>query len=108
VSGLRFQYDSTAPFGHKVLLDTVEVNGQPLDAGRSYSFTAAEQVYGALAVVLHVPAEIIAILPTYAFDAVRSFVDAQKTLDDRTSGRIFDVAAVRRHDKDGHGCRDHR
>jgi 5'-nucleotidase/UDP-sugar diphosphatase len=94
VSGLRFQYDSTAPFGHKVLLDTVEVNGQPLDAGRSYSFTATEQVYGALAFVLQVPAEIIAILPTYAFDAVRSYVTAHHELVLGTSGRIRDVAVV--------------
>lgn len=100
VSGLRFQYDSTAGFGQKILLDTVEVGGLPIDPGALYGFTATEQVWGALSTLLHIPTEDLIILPTYAFDAVRSYVGSRPELIFTTSGRIRDVAAVPREKKD--------
>lgn len=108
VSGLRFRYDSTAAFGHKILPETVYVGDQPIQTGSYYSFTVTEQIYGALAAVFQMPMQNVAVLPTYAVDAVRSFVDAQKKLDDRTSGRIVDVAALHKHGKNDHGCGDRR
>jgi 5'-nucleotidase/UDP-sugar diphosphatase len=100
VSGLRFQYDSTAGFGRKILLDTVEVGGLPIDTGALYSFTATEQVYGALASLLHIPTENPIVLTTYAFDAVRSYVNSRHQLVFSTSGRIRDIAAIPRGKKD--------
>ena len=101
VSGLRFQYDSTAGFGQKILLDTVEVGGLPIDTGALYSFTATEQVYGALASLFGIPTENPVILTTtYAFDAVRSFVSSRHQLVFTTSGRIRDIAAIPRGKKD--------
>jgi 5'-nucleotidase/UDP-sugar diphosphatase len=100
VSGLRFQYDSTAGFGRKILLDTVEVGGLPIDTGALYSFTATEQVYGALASLLHIPTENPIVLTAYAFDAVRSFVNSRHQLVFTTSGRIRDIAALPRGKKD--------
>jgi 5'-nucleotidase/UDP-sugar diphosphatase len=94
VSGMRFQYDSRASFGHLILRDTVEIGGLPLDAGGSYSVTATEQIYGALALMLHVPTQNPVTLATYAFDAVRAYADTRGALVPETSGRIRDVAAV--------------
>lgn len=100
VSGLRFRYDSTAGFGEKILLDTVEIGGLPIDTAALYSFTATEQVYGALAFVLRIPTENPFVLPTYAFDAVRSHVGSRHELIFTTSGRIRDVAAIPKGKKD--------
>ena len=97
VSGLRFQYDSTAGFGKKILLDTVEVGDLPVDPGALYGFTATEQVWGALSAQLHIPTENVNILTTtYAFEAVRSYVGSRHNLIFTTSGRIRDVAATPR------------
>jgi 5'-nucleotidase/UDP-sugar diphosphatase len=96
VSGLRFRYDSKAGFGRKILLDTVEIGGLPIDLGALYSSTATEQVWGALSTLLGIPTENVNILPAYAFDAVRSFVGSRHQLVFTTSGRIRDVAAVPR------------
>lgn len=94
VSGLRFRYDSRAGFGRKILLDTVEVGEQPIEAGALYSFAATEQVWGALSTLLQIPTEDLNILPTYAFEAVRSYVSSRHELVFMTSGRIRDIAAV--------------
>lgn len=105
VSGLRFQYDSTAGFGRKILLDTVEVGGLPIDPGALYSFTATEQVWGALASLLHIPTENVSILTAYAFDAVRSHVSSRANLIFTTSGRIRDISATPRGNPGGNGDR---
>lgn len=105
VSGLRFQYDSTAGFGRKILLDTVEVGGLPIDPGALYSFTATEQVWGALASLLHIPTENVTILATYAFDAVRSHVSSRHNLVFTTSGRIRDISVTPRGKPGGTGDR---
>jgi len=94
VSGLRFQYDSRARFGHKVLTDTVEVGGAPLVAGQLYSFTATEQIYLALVYMLGMPVQDYVQSQTYAFDAVREYVSSRPKLGFTTSGRIRDIAAV--------------
>lgn len=95
VSGLRFQYDSAAAYKHKILLETVEVGGVPIDPAGTYSFTTTEQIWGALAAVLGMTTDAPVILPTYAFDAVRSYVIAHHELVLGTSGRIRDTAAIR-------------
>ncbi len=93
-SGLRLQYDSTAPPLQRILLDTVEVGGQPLQAGQFYSVTVTEQISAALAFVLGLPMTDVVTLPTYAFDAVRSYAISRHVLSFATSGRIRDVAAI--------------
>ncbi|CAA9339240.1 MAG: 5'-nucleotidase [uncultured Nocardioidaceae bacterium] len=40
VSGLTYTYDSSQPSGSRVVRDTVEVNGEPLEEGRTYRVTA--------------------------------------------------------------------
>lgn len=59
-----------------------------------YSFTTTEQVWGALAVLLGMSTDSLVTLPTYAFDAVRSYVVSHHELTLGTSGRIRDIAAI--------------
>ncbi len=94
VSGLRFRYDSTAAYGHKIVPGSVEVGGLPIEPARLYSFTATEQVWGAMALLLGMSTDSLVTLPTYAFDAVRSYVVSHHELTLGTSGRIRDVAAI--------------
>jgi 5'-nucleotidase/UDP-sugar diphosphatase len=94
VSGLRFDYDSSAPFGQKILLDKVHVGGHKLLADQLYSVTVTEGVYAALKYGLGLKMQDIQNLPDLAFDAARSFVSRRGELGPAASNRIRDVAAI--------------
>jgi 5'-nucleotidase/UDP-sugar diphosphatase len=97
VSGMRYDYDSTAPPMHKVLLDTVHVGGPKIVLDQVYSVTVTEQVYLALAYVLGMKIEQDPgpqTLSAYAFDAVRALIAERGELGLATSNRIRDVAAI--------------
>jgi 5'-nucleotidase len=89
VSGMRFDYNSSFPPSHRILLDTVHVNGHPFVADQLYSVTVTEGIFAALG--LPVEAETLSDL---AFDAVRSLVTLRGELGPAASGRIRDVAAI--------------
>jgi 5'-nucleotidase / UDP-sugar diphosphatase len=94
VSGMRFDYDSSAPYKQKILLDTVHVNGHKLVLDRLYSVTVTEGIYSALKYLLGLPMQNIQKLPDLAFDAARTLVAARGELGLGTSNRIRDVAAI--------------
>jgi len=94
VSGLRFDYDSRAPFGQKVLSDTIHVGGHKLLENQLYSVTVTEGIYAALKYALGLKMQDIQKLPDLAFDAARYFVAQQGELGPATSNRIRDVAAI--------------
>lgn len=102
VSGLRLDYDSsaTAPYGdnfgsrHKILGDTVHVNGHKLQGDQLYSVTVTEGIFAALTGVLGLPVQDVQALPDLAFDAARSLVVLRGELGLATSNRLRDVAAI--------------
>jgi 2',3'-cyclic-nucleotide 2'-phosphodiesterase (5'-nucleotidase family) len=103
VSGLRFDYDSSAdepydgdPFGaiHMILPDTVHVGGHKLVASQLYSVTVTEQIYAALKYMLMMPMQDKQTLPDLAFTAVCSLVVQRGELGLATSNRMRDIAAV--------------
>jgi 5'-nucleotidase/UDP-sugar diphosphatase len=99
VSGLRFDYDSSAPFGQKILLDTVHVGGHKLLADQLYSVTVTEGIYTALKYALGLKMQDIQKLSDMSFDAARYFVALRGELGPAASGRIRDVAAIPKNTK---------
>jgi len=99
VSGLRFDYDSSAPFGQMIMLDTMHVGGHKLLADQIYSVTVTEGIYAALKYVLGMKMQDIQELPDLAFDAARYFVSLRGELGPAASGRIRDVAAIPKNTK---------
>jgi 5'-nucleotidase / UDP-sugar diphosphatase len=89
VSGLRFDYNSSADPGERILLDTVHVNGHPYVADRLCSVTVTEGIFAALGLPVQYET-----LPDTAFDAVRSLVAQRGELGLATSNRIRDIAAI--------------
>ncbi|HSA94736.1 MAG TPA: 5'-nucleotidase C-terminal domain-containing protein [Acidobacteriota bacterium] len=104
VSGLRFDYDSTATelygdvFGSKrlILVDTMHVGGQKLLDDQIYSVTATDGVYQALRYMLMMPMTDIQKWPDRVFEATRLYVAQAGELGLATSNRIRDVAAIPR------------
>jgi len=94
VSGLRLDYDSEAPMGEKILLDTVHVGGHKLLADQLYSVAVTEGIYTALKYALGLPMQDVQKLPDLAFDAVRLLASQRGDLGLATSNRIRDVAAI--------------
>lgn len=96
VSGLRFDYDSSAPAGQRILVDSAHVGGHRLLADHLYGVTVTEGVYAALKYSLGLPMQDVQKLPDLAFDASRSLVSERGELGLATSNRLRDVAAVPR------------
>ncbi len=94
VSGLRFDYDSSAPFGQKILFGTMHVGGHKLLADRFYSISVTAGIYAALKYVLGLPMQDVQKLPDLAFEAVCRFVFLRGVLGPAASGRIRDIAAI--------------
>jgi 2',3'-cyclic-nucleotide 2'-phosphodiesterase (5'-nucleotidase family) len=94
VSGLRLDYDSEAPMGQKILLDTVHVCGHKIQADQLYSVTVTEGIYTALKYALGLPMQDVQKLPDLAFDASRLLLSQRGVLGLATSNRLRDVAAI--------------
>lgn len=94
VSGMRFDYNSSADAGEKILLATVHINGHPYVADQLYSVTVTEGVFAALGLPLQKET-----LPDTAFDAVRDLVSQRGELGLATSNRIRDVSAIPRNEQ---------
>jgi 5'-nucleotidase/UDP-sugar diphosphatase len=113
VSGIRFDYDSlgTVPYGdyfhtkHKILRDTVHVNGHKIVTNQLYSVTVTEGLYPGLKGIfgaLGLTMQDVQKPPDLEFYAARSFVAQRGELGLATSNRIRDIAAIPR-TKDAEG-----
>jgi len=91
-SGLRLDYDSSAPPFHKIVRDTVKVGGHKLLSTQLYSVTVTEGVLSVLGSLL--PMQDVLKLPDLAFDAAREFVTMRGVLGPASSNRIRDIAAI--------------
>jgi len=105
VSGLRLDFDSLAtdPYGdafgtrHKVLPDTVHVNGHKLLADQIYSVTVTAGIYSGLQGIcgaLGLSVQDVETLSEPAFDASLALVVQRGDLGPATSNRLRDVAAA--------------
>jgi len=93
VSGMRFDYDSSADPGERILRETVHVGGHMLLEDQLYSVTVTEGVFAALGL----PEEFGETLPDTAFGAVHDLVSQRGEMGLATSNRIRDVAAIPGH-----------
>jgi len=92
VSGMRYKFDSSKPFGEKII--SIEVGGQPVDDTRIYSIATNSYVAGHLHDLFGLPEKEIQV--EYIGKVDRDvFIDAvkqQKTIHSQAEGRIVDVA----------------
>jgi hypothetical protein len=95
VSGVRFDFDSRRPAGQQILVDTVRVGGHRLVLDAVYTATANE---GLLLFLPGLGVEVsdVQVLDESAPAAVRALLEVRGVIDAATSGRIRDVAAMRR------------
>lgn len=92
VSGLRLKYDSTLEPGSRVLVDSVRVGDEKLEADRLYSVTVNEGVFSVVRNLM--PWQDRVTLSTLAFDAVRAFVVERGELGPVASNRIQDIGSI--------------
>jgi 5'-nucleotidase/UDP-sugar diphosphatase len=92
VSGLRYTFDSSKPFGQKVL--SIEVNGKPVDDDKVYSVVTNNYVGGHLHDFYGVPERKIELthLGKIDHDLFVEAVKKQRHISSRVEGRIVDVA----------------
>jgi len=92
VSGLRLKYDSTLAPGSQVLVDSVRVGDEKLEAERLYSVTVTEGVFSVVRDLM--PWQDRVTLNTLAFDAVRALVVERGELGPAASNRIQDIGSI--------------
>ena len=93
MSGMRLKYDSRLEPGSPVLVDSVRVGDEKLEAERLYSVTVTEGVYSVVRNLM--PWQDRVTLNTLAFDAARpSFVVEPGELGPTVSNRIQDIGAI--------------
>lgn len=91
VSGMSYQYDSRRPVGQRVLLETIRIQGQPIDANALYSMTVNQGI-AALLPAMGVTVENLVVLPDLEYDVLRDFIVGLGTISYAPEGRILDVA----------------
>jgi 2',3'-cyclic-nucleotide 2'-phosphodiesterase (5'-nucleotidase family) len=92
VSGLRLKYDSRLESGSQVLVDSVHVGDDKLEADRLYSVTVTEGVFSVVKKLM--PVQDVVTLGTLAFDAARALVVERGELGPAASNRIQDIGAI--------------
>lgn len=90
VSGMSFQYDAGAPVGSRVLLESVRVQGHPLNPLATYTATVNE-VLAALIPIMGVQVSNLQPLPDLEYDVLKDFIISLGRVDYRSEGRILDV-----------------
>jgi len=90
VSGMSFQYDAGAPVGSRVLLESVRVQGHPLNPLATYTATVNE-VLAALIPIMGVKVSNLQPLPDLEYDVLKDFIISLGRVDYRSEGRILDV-----------------
>jgi 5'-nucleotidase/UDP-sugar diphosphatase len=91
VSGMRYQYDSSRPAFGRVLLESVQIGGQPIDPSRTYSVASNEGV-AIMLPVLGVEVSNLQVLATPEYQALRDYVSALRVVSYAAAGRVQDVA----------------
>lgn len=91
VSGMRFDYKSQNPLGHKVVVESVRIHGRPLDPTRVYSVTVNSRVLFALP-QLGVPVQNLRDVPDLAFQVVSDAVARRRILFPISDGRMRDLS----------------
>jgi 5'-nucleotidase/UDP-sugar diphosphatase len=89
VSGMSFNYDPRQPVGQRVNLQSIRINGDPIDPTATYSLTVNTGVV-ALLDFAGVHAENIALLPDFEYDVVRDYIKSLGVVRYRSEGRIRD------------------
>ncbi len=96
VSGMRFDYDSSADPTHQILRDTVRVGEDKIVPDQLYSVTATLGVFSALTKLpIGLPVQDVHYADS-AFNAARSYVVFLGELAPAASNRIRDVSAIPR------------
>jgi 5'-nucleotidase len=90
VSGLSFQYKASAPVGSRVLLDSVRVQGHPLDPFATYTATVNEAL-AALIPMMGVQVSNLQLLPDLEYNVLKDFIIGLGRVNYRSEGRILDV-----------------
>ncbi len=88
-SGLRFSYDPTQPVGSRVILQSIEINGAPIDPTAKYSVTVNSGL-AALLGSIGISVEDLTMLSKFEIDVVDSFISMHKTLSYHAQGRILE------------------
>jgi hypothetical protein len=96
VSGLTFAYDSRRPPLHRVDLDSIAINGQPLNPWRMYRIALNEKLLEVLAGLgLHLTGRIVHPSPDlFEFTVVEEHMNRLNHLRSTSEGRILDTAAL--------------
>ncbi len=90
VSGLRFDYDSCAPAGQRVVADSVHVRGHKLHFAAEYSVTANEFVLLALP-GLGIPIIGAEVTPDLVYTVLRDEIARRGTIQPAVQNRIRDL-----------------
>jgi len=90
-SGLTFSYDPRRAVGERVLLETVRVQGAPLDPAATYTMTVNEGV-AALIPVMGVEVSNLQIGDDLEYFALRDYVTERRVVDSHPVGRIIDAS----------------
>jgi 5'-nucleotidase len=91
VSGMRFAYDSSLPAGQRVLVDSIRIQGRPIDLSATYSVTSDTGLLLGLPLI-GVPVSNVRVVPAPEYSVLLRHVAALGLLENEVSGRIRDVA----------------
>ena len=94
VSGMSFAYDAGAPVGSRVLLESVRVQGHPLDPFATYTATVNE---GIAFLIPEMGVEVINlnVLPDLEYNVLKDFIIGLGRVNYHSEGRILDVTKRR-------------
>ncbi len=92
VSGMRYTYDSSKPFGQQLL--SIEVAGEPLDENRTYSIVTNNYVAGHIEDFFGIPQKEIEFtrLDKLDHDLFMEAARKQKNVSSRVEGRMVNVS----------------
>jgi 2',3'-cyclic-nucleotide 2'-phosphodiesterase (5'-nucleotidase family) len=92
ISGMKYRFDSSKPSGSKIV--SIEVGGQPVEDGRTYSIATNSYVAGHLYNLFGLPEKDVKVdnLSKVDRDVFVEAVKNQKTIRSLVEGRIIDVA----------------
>ncbi len=90
VSGMSFAYDASLPVGSRVLLESVRVQGYPLDPFATYTATVNE-VLAALIPIMGVQVSDLQLLTDLEYNVLRNFIIGLGRVNYGSEGRILDV-----------------
>jgi 5'-nucleotidase/UDP-sugar diphosphatase len=94
VSGMSFAYDAGAPVGARVVLESIRVQGQPLDPFATYTATVNEAL-AMLIPLAGVQVDNLQPRPDLEYDALKDFVIDLHRVNYRPEGRIVELGVRR-------------